>query len=64
MRFFGELPEYKFLVLSTSKKATTLEDDQFSEIANLLMSYMFKENKEVKKNHEDMILKMSKISEA
>jgi hypothetical protein len=36
MSFFGDLPEYKFLVFSTKKKATTLEDDQFSEIAGLL----------------------------
>ena len=27
MSFFGELEEYKFLIFSTSKKATTLEDD-------------------------------------
>jgi hypothetical protein len=41
MSFFGDLPEYKFLIFSTSKKAGTLEDDQFSEIADLLKNYIF-----------------------
>lgn len=49
MSFFGDLPEYKFIVFSFSRKATTLEDDQFYEIADLLKSYIFQENKEVKK---------------
>jgi hypothetical protein len=46
--FFMSLEEYRFIVFSTSKQAGTLEDDQFSEIIDLLKKFIFLENKELK----------------
>jgi hypothetical protein len=52
--FFVSLEEYRFIVFSTSKQAGTLEDDQFSEIVDLLKKFIFQENKELKQSHDDL----------
>jgi hypothetical protein len=39
--FFYTLEEYRFIIFSTSKQSASLEDDQFSEIIDLLKKFIF-----------------------
>ena len=40
-----------------------MEDDQYSEIADILKSYIFTENKEVVTIHEDLTQQMSSMQD-
>ena len=39
--FFFRMEEYKFIVFSSSKLAGTLEDDQFTDIIDLIKKFIF-----------------------
>ena len=54
IRCFKELPEYKLIVFSTSKEATTVDDNVLEEAVVDLKRYVSKETREIKSNQKEI----------